>query len=153
VPWLVAAENSGMLVEVNHRAKNSLAIATSLLAIQGRRQPDPSVRALFEEARERLNAMARVNDLLSKSEEVCLPGTSVRNDPSEGAAWAAGLVEALVRDDGVGLSQVREGSLGYGLVQSLVQHIRGEISIRNDAGLTVKISFPDTSGSEPNIRA
>ena len=62
------AEREMLVVEVNHRAKNSLAIAASLLAIQGRRQPDPGVRALFEEAQERLNAMARVHDLLSKSE-------------------------------------------------------------------------------------
>ena len=41
-----------LLVEVNHRAKNSLAIAACLLGIQGRRQPDPAVRALFEEARD-----------------------------------------------------------------------------------------------------
>ena len=59
-----------LLSEVNHRAKNSLAVAASLLAIQGRRQPDRAVRALFEEAQDRLNAMARVHDLLSKSESV-----------------------------------------------------------------------------------
>ena len=49
-----------LLSDVNHRAKNSLAVAASLLAIQGRRQPDRAVRALFEEAQDRLNAMARV---------------------------------------------------------------------------------------------
>ena len=65
----LVAEREMLLVEVNHRAKNSLAIAASLLAIQGRRQPDPAVRALFEEAQDRLNAMARVHDLLSKSEK------------------------------------------------------------------------------------
>ena len=61
-------EKEAALKELQHRAKNSLAIAASLLAIQGRRQPDPAVRALFEEAGDRLNAMARVHDLLSKSE-------------------------------------------------------------------------------------
>jgi PAS domain S-box-containing protein len=65
----LVTEREMLLVEVNHRAKNSLAIAASLLAIQGRRQPDPAVRALFEEAQDRLNAMARVHDLLSKSEK------------------------------------------------------------------------------------
>src|SRR5215213_7004519 len=62
------AERNMLLSEVNHRAKNSLAVAASLLAIQGRRQPDRAVRALFEEAQDRLHAMARVHDLLSKSE-------------------------------------------------------------------------------------
>ena len=62
------SEREMLLSEVNHRAKNSLAVAASLLAIQGRRQPDRAVRALFEEAQDRLHAMARVHDLLSKSE-------------------------------------------------------------------------------------
>src|SRR3954467_3629483 len=66
----IVSEREMLLREVNHRAKNSLAVAASLLAIQGRRQPDRAVRALFEEAQDRLNAMARVHDLLSKSESI-----------------------------------------------------------------------------------
>ena len=64
----VAAEREMLLVEVNHRAKNSLAVACSLLELQARRQGDPAVKALFDEARDRLNAMAHVHDLLSRSE-------------------------------------------------------------------------------------
>ena len=64
----LVAEREMLLVEVNHRAKNSLAVAAALLGIQGRRQSDPSVKVFFEEAQDRLNAMARVHDLLSKSE-------------------------------------------------------------------------------------
>jgi two-component sensor histidine kinase len=52
-----------------------------------------------------------------------------------------GWVELIVQDDGIGMSSLREGSLGYGLVRSLVQQIRGEIDVRSDAGLTVTISF------------
>jgi two-component sensor histidine kinase len=40
-----------------------------MAVFQGRRQADALVRALFEEARDRLVAMARVHDLLSKSED------------------------------------------------------------------------------------
>jgi two-component sensor histidine kinase len=58
-----------------------------------------------------------------------------------------GRVEVVIRDDGIGISHFREGSLGYGLVQSLVKQIRGEIDIRSGAGLTVTISFPDSSQS------
>ena len=54
-----------------------------------------------------------------------------------------GWAELVVRDDGIGMSSLREGSLGYGLVRSLVQQIRGEIDLRSDAGLTVTISFPE----------
>ncbi len=199
----LVADREMLLVEVNHRAKNSLAIAASLLAIQGRRQPDPNVRVLFEEAQERLNAMARVHDLLSKSEkaqrvdvatyvkdlcEALRPitenddrihleakveeGVLVEADtavplgivitelitnavkyafpaPRSGTIVAQvyrsqpGWVEMLIRDDGIGMSRLREGSLGYGLIRSLVEQIRGKIDIQseNEAGLTVTISF------------
>jgi PAS domain S-box-containing protein len=201
----LVAEREMLLVEVNHRAKNSLAIAASLLAIQGRRQPDPAVRALFEEAQERLNAMARVHDLLSKSErdqhvdvsmyvadlcEALRPitenddrvglkaqinkGILVDADtavplgivltelitnavkyafpaPRSGMILVQAsrsqprLVELVVRDNGIGMSSLREGSLGYGLVRSLVRQINGEIDIRNDAGLVVTLSFPEAA--------
>ena len=201
----LVAERDMLLVEVNHRAKNSLAIAASLLAIQGRRQPDHAVRALFEEAQSRLNAMARVHDLLSKSErsqrvdvatyvadlcEALRPITEsddrirLEAEVEEGILVDAGIavplgivltelvtnavkyafpdlrsgtirvqlrrgpqgwVEVLIRDNGIGLSNLREGSLGYGLVRSLVEQIKGEINTRSDAGLTVTILFPGSA--------
>jgi PAS domain S-box-containing protein len=199
-----AAERELLLVEVNHRAKNSLAVAASLLGIQGRRHPDPAVKALFEEARDRLNAMARVHDLLSTSEsaqhvnvatyvsELCAALASLGGSDGrirlvaeaegdilvhadtafplgivltelitnavkyafpapragtilvEARRVGAGRIEVLVRDDGVGMSEVREGSLGYGLVRSLVKQIRGELDIRTGAGVTVALSFDET---------
>lgn len=61
------------------------------------------------------------------------------------AQWAAGHVELLVRDDGVGMGDLREGSLGYGLVRSLVKQIAGEITIERARGVTVRITFPNGS--------
>jgi two-component sensor histidine kinase len=179
-----------------------LAIAASLLGIQGRRQPDPAVRTLFEEAQGRLSAMARVHDLLSKSEsaqrvdlatyaadlcEALRPITEnddrvrlqVKAEPGilvdADTAFSLGIIltelitnavkyafppprsgsieletrrrdpdyiEVQVRDDGIGMSHMREGSLGYGLVRSLVQQVRGEIEVDGAAGLTVTISLP-----------
>ncbi len=60
-----------------------------------------------------------------------------------------GWVEVVIRDNGVGMSRLREGSLGYGLVRSLVEQIRGEIDTRSesDAGLTVTIGFPASDQS------
>jgi PAS domain S-box-containing protein len=206
----LVADRDMLLVEVNHRAKNSLAIAASLLAIQGRRQPDQAVKALFEEAQERLNAMARVHDLLSKSErsqrvnvatyvtDVCEALRPItENDDrirlsaevEEGILVPAdtavplgivitelitnavkyafpsprsgtiriqlqrrqpGRVEVLIGDNGIGMLRVEEGSLGYGLVRSLVEQIRGEIKIQSGDGVAVTISFPDTSTQEIN---
>jgi two-component sensor histidine kinase len=51
-------------------------------------------------------------------------------------------LEVSIRDDGVGMASFREGSLGYGLVRSLVEQINGNIAVRSDPGLTVTISFP-----------
>jgi PAS domain S-box-containing protein len=198
----LVAEREVLLVEVNHRAKNSLAIAAAILGMQGRRQPDPAVRGLFEEAQDRLVGMARVHDLLSKSEssqrvdvstyvtdlcEALRPitesddrirfearaeqGILVEADtafslgivltelitnavkyafppPRSGtvlvqAQRKAGRIELLIGDDGIGMAHVREGSLGYGLIRSLVRQIGGEIDVRGDAGVTVTISFPE----------
>ncbi len=198
----LAVEREMLMKEVNHRAKNSLAIAGSLLSLQGRRQTDPSVKGQFEEARERLNAMARVHDLLSRSEcvqhvdvatymtDLCAALRSMTDEdrirlearaeagilldadtavplgivlteivtnavkyafpaPRAGTILAqarrrsSGILELQVHDDGIGAKDAREGSLGYGLIRSLVQQIKGVIVIDNDDGVTVTISFPD----------
>jgi PAS domain S-box-containing protein len=198
----LVAEKEMLLVEVNHRAKNSLNVASALLAVQGRRQPDPTVRALFQEAEARLHAMARAHDLLSKSDDprqVAL-STYLRDLCSSLAAGAdsdarirfdveadegihieankaipLGLVvaelitnavkyafpvpragtiqvrahrpepsrvELSIRDDGVGMSTLREGSLGYGIIRSLVEQIDGDITVQGDAGVAVTLTFP-----------
>lgn len=197
----LVAERDLLVVEVNHRAKNSLAVAASLLHVQARRQADPAVIAQFREAQDHLGAMARVHDLLSKSEngqrvniadyvsDLCEPlGALTGSDnriqlvaeaadgilidadtafplgivltelitnaikyayppPRSGTIRvksqrdSSGRVALTVQDDGIGMSGPREGSLGYGLVQSLVRQIKGDIAIVNDKGLTVTISF------------
>jgi len=201
----LVVERDILLSEVNHRAKNSLAVAASLLAIQGRRQPDRAVKALFEEAQGRLNAMARVHDLLSKSEsaqhvdlatyitDLCEALRPITEDddrvsfdvsgesgvlvdadtafalgiivtelvtnavkyafppPRSGTIFAQarrgepGRLEVSIMDDGIGMASFREGSLGYGLVRSLVEQIQGSIAVQSDAGLAVTISFPAPS--------
>ncbi|HEX2764115.1 MAG TPA: histidine kinase dimerization/phosphoacceptor domain -containing protein [Allosphingosinicella sp.] len=197
----LVADREVLLAEVNHRAKNSLSIASSLLGIQGRRQQDPKVQALFQEAQDRLMAMARVHDLLSKSEtaqhvdlatymgdlcgalepitegdkvrlhcavggaisvpaDVAIPIGIIATElitnavkyafppPAEGAIRVTGRrlgdgrVELIVSDDGGGMSGGREGSLGFGLVETLVRQIRGEMEVEPKPGVTVTILFP-----------
>jgi PAS domain S-box-containing protein len=198
------AERDLLMIEVNHRAKNSLTVATGLLSVQARRQSDPAVRAQFEAAQERLHAMAKVHDLLSKSEagqrvdlaiylvQLCdaLGGIAdrerirVRAEADTGILLdadtafpvgiiltelitnalkyafpngrsgvvltqaqrtAAGQVELLVRDDGVGMGQLREGSLGFGLVRSLVNQIGGTIAVESASGVAVRIIFQNNT--------
>jgi PAS domain S-box-containing protein len=199
-------EKQMLLAEVNHRAKNSLSIASSLLSIQGRRQPDPSVQALFHEARDRIMAMARVHDLLSKSEssqrvnlatylgdlcealrpitehddcvslvtevdadilvhaDVAIPLGIVATELITNAVKYAfpapdcgtiavracraspDEVELVISDDGKGMSDPREGSLGYSLVDALVRQIHGEMEISGESGVAVSIRFPAMQG-------
>lgn len=197
------AEREVLLVEINHRAKNSLAVAASLLELQGRSQPDPAVEVLFNESANRLKSMARLHDLLSRSNEgqridladyvpeICeslrplviaaggdrislssrteehilvdadqafpigivvtelitnavkyafpdgrlgnVVVTAARNNPER--------VTIVVSDDGVGMKDIRQGSLGYRLVHSLVDQIGGQLDVRTEAGVTVTISY------------
>lgn len=140
----LVAEKEMLLAEVNHRAKNSLAIASSLLAIQGRRQPDPTVKALFQEAQDRLMAMARVHDLLSKSE------TSQRVNL---ATYLGDLCEALrpitEHDDCIELvSQVEEGILVHADVAIPLGIVSTEL-ITN----AVKYAFPHPECGTISVQA
>lgn len=201
----LVAERDMLMVEVNHRAKNSLAIAASLVALQGRRQPDKEVRSLFEATQDRLNAMARVHDLLSKSQhgqhvdlatyvkDLCeslrlitdndgrinldaraADGIVVEADtavplgivitelvlnavkyafpaPRSGTILTQALMsgpgraQISVKDDGGGMVGARVGSLGFGLVRSLVQQIKGEMEVQGNNGVEVTVSFPTLS--------
>jgi two-component sensor histidine kinase len=51
-------------------------------------------------------------------------------------------IEVVICDDGIGMVDAREGSLGYGIIRSLVRQIGGTIDIRSTNGLTVTIVFP-----------
>ena len=197
----LVAEREVLVAEVNHRAKNSLAIAASLISLQGHRQLDSNVKALFVETQERLTAMARVHDLLSKSEAMQLidVSTYIRDlcEAHRPIAEAEGririetdleagilvdpdtavplgivltelitnamkyafperrtgrllaelrrkgddLIEVVICDNGVGMAEAREGSLGYGIIRSLVRQIGGTLDIRSVNGLTVTIGF------------
>jgi two-component sensor histidine kinase len=53
-----------------------------------------------------------------------------------------GRIELIVADDGIGFSDMREGSLGIGLVRSLVRQIGGSIDIRGNSGVKATITFP-----------
>jgi two-component sensor histidine kinase len=59
-----SAERGAMLHEVNHRAKNSIQIAISLLNVQRHASDDPGVRLSLASAVERLSHIARVHSML-----------------------------------------------------------------------------------------
>jgi PAS domain S-box-containing protein len=63
-------EKEVLLREIHHRVKNNLQIIHSLLNLQAKGIADPGVRALFEESRDRVNAMALIHTRLYRTEDL-----------------------------------------------------------------------------------
>ena len=53
-----------LLQEVNHRTKNNMLMIIAMLNLQGRRYPEPSVRAVLNDTEHRIRAMALVHERL-----------------------------------------------------------------------------------------
>lgn len=62
----VLDHQEAMLREVNHRAKNSVAMAIGLLRLQKKRSRAQDVRQALEQAIQRLHHLARIHDILSR---------------------------------------------------------------------------------------
>jgi len=63
-------ERDRLLVELNHRVKNNLQLVSGLLAIQAARGGDSGTAELFEQARQRIGAIAQVHASLYQSRRV-----------------------------------------------------------------------------------
>jgi two-component sensor histidine kinase len=56
--------------EANHRISNSLQLATSMLHLQARREPDATIRQKLEDAVQRVNSIARIHRRLYHTGEI-----------------------------------------------------------------------------------
>jgi two-component sensor histidine kinase len=94
-----------LLYEVNHRVKNSLAVVTSLLALQARQSSDPALKERLSEVRARVGVVAGLHQRLYES------GRHDRLDVGPLlAAVAADTVRAYGAEDRIGLDlDVQEG--------------------------------------------
>jgi PAS domain S-box-containing protein len=81
-------EKEILLREIHHRVKNNMQVILSLLNLQAANQSDQRVKALFEELRNRINAMALIHETLYQSESL----TRINLQ-----AYVQGLATALLR--------------------------------------------------------
>ncbi|MCW2238467.1 sensor histidine kinase [Azospirillum canadense] len=65
----LVGQKSTLLREVNHRVKNSLQLVSSLLTLQTMSLPGATERAHFQDARARIDAIARVHSRLYQTEQ------------------------------------------------------------------------------------
>ena len=61
---------AALLLEVNHRVKNSLQLVASILSIGSRTEPEPAVREKLNAAAERVRAVASVHAQLYREDDV-----------------------------------------------------------------------------------
>jgi two-component sensor histidine kinase len=63
-------EKEILLKEVHHRVKNNLQVISSLLNLQAQRVTEPGVRAMLDESRDRVYAIAAVHEKLYRSKDL-----------------------------------------------------------------------------------
>ena len=63
-------EKNVMLKEIHHRVKNNMQVVYSILSLQAMKITEPSYRAMFEESKNRILAMAMIHETLYKAEDL-----------------------------------------------------------------------------------
>lgn len=64
------AEKEVLLQEIHHRVKNNMQVISSLLQLQGNKIQDPEALDIFNEARDRVKAMALIHEALYQSTDM-----------------------------------------------------------------------------------
>ncbi|MBP2231031.1 PAS domain S-box-containing protein [Azospirillum agricola] len=159
----LVGQKSTLLREVNHRVKNSLQLVSSLLTLQTLSLPDEAARAHFQDARSRIEAIARVHNRLYQADQFQTIefGTYLR-ELCEDLARASGggeLCDVTVRSDIVDLPIDQAAPLGLianELITNAIKHrgsgpARVDVAFRRDAGGLVLTVSDQGPGLPPNF--
>jgi two-component sensor histidine kinase len=85
-----------------------------------------------------------LTELITNAVKYAFPAPREGRILAQAHRGAPGRLEVIIKDDGIGMASFREGSLGYGLIRSLVEQINGTIAVQSDPGLAVTVSFPES---------
>ncbi|PWC74815.1 PAS domain S-box protein [Azospirillum sp. TSH64] len=125
----LVGQKSTLLREVNHRVKNSLQLVSSLLTLQTLSLPDEGVRVHFQDARSRIEAIARVHNRLYQADQFqTIEFGTYLNELCEDLARASGgdsMCDIVVRSDVVDLPIDHAAPLGLianELITNAVKH-------------------------------
>ncbi|PWC39398.1 PAS domain S-box protein [Azospirillum sp. TSO35-2] len=137
----LVGQKSTLLREVNHRVKNSLQLVSSLLTLQTLSLPDEAVRVHFQDARSRIEAIARVHNRLYQADQFQTIefGTYLRElcDDLARASGGDSMCDIVVRSDVVDLPIDHAAPLGLianELITNAVKH-------RGNAPAQVTVTF------------
>ncbi|PGH58416.1 histidine kinase [Azospirillum palustre] len=153
----LVGQKSTLLREVNHRVKNSLQLVSSLLTLQTLSLPDEGVRVHFQDARSRIEAIARVHNRLYQADQFqTIEFGTYLNELCEDLARASGgdsMCDIVVRSDVIDLPIDHAAPLGLianELITNAVKHrgngpARVTVNFRREGeklGLTVSDRGP-----------
>ncbi|CAO3430768.1 PAS domain S-box protein [Azospirillum doebereinerae] len=149
----LVGQKSTLLREVNHRVKNSLQLVSSLLTLQTLSLPNEAARAHFQDARSRIEAIARVHNRLYQADQFqTIEFGTYLKELCEDLARASGgdiLCDIAVRSDIVDLPIDQAAPLGLianELITNAIKHRGGQtaridVAFRHEGdGLVLTVS-------------
>jgi PAS domain S-box-containing protein len=106
-----------LLHEVDHRVKNNLTMIGSLLRLQSRSLPDPTVRRTLENMLERVDALAAVHRRLYQSEDITrFDLGAFAESLAEDVLGASGRSDIVLRSDCDGVHIAADQAAPVGLI-------------------------------------
>lgn len=133
------AEKETLLREIHHRVKNNLQIIASLLNLQTRHIADSVARGLFNDALERVRAIALIHEMLYRSDDL---------SHVDLLAYAAEMLGWLLPSGAVASRRITRRVEGESVILGIDHAISCGLILNELATNSLKHAFPDGRGGE-----